>query len=61
MNKIKIVFKTGEVVRFYGCGVQLDAADLTIICGKYVFIYEFSEIKNFYVKGLLEYEKEIKA
>ena len=61
MNKIKIVFNTGEVIRFLGCGVHLDGDIIAIKCGRYLFKYEFSEIKNFYVKGFIEHEKEIEA
>lgn len=61
MNKIKIVFNTGEVIRFLGCGVRLDGEKIAIKCGRYLFKYDFSEIKNFYVKGFIDNEKEIKA
>lgn len=60
MTKIKVTFKTGEVIRFLGCGVYLSGERITIKCGKYTFNYEFAEIKSFYVKGRIN-EKESKA
>ncbi len=61
MTKIKLTFKTGEVIRFLGCGIHLNGDRITIKCGKYTFNYDFSEIKNFYVKGFIEHEKEVEA
>ena len=60
MNKIKIVFNTGEVIRFLGCGVHLDGETIAIKCGRYLFKYDFSEIKYFYVKGRIN-EEEVEA
>lgn len=59
--KIKIVFNTGEVIRFLGCTATIHSEHLIIKCGKYSFNYHFSEIKNFYVKGFIQHEKEIEA
>lgn len=58
--KIKIVFNTGEVIRFLGCTANIHGEHLIIKCGKYSFNYHFSEIKNFYIKGRIN-EKEIEA
>ena len=60
MNKVKIEFNTGEVIRFLGCGVYFSGERITINCGRYLFKYDFSEIKNFYVKGRIN-EKEVEA
>lgn len=61
MNKIKIVFKSGEVLRFLGCGVKLNSEQIVIRCGRYTFNYDFKDIKCFYVKGRIDHEKEGKA
>ena len=58
--KIKIVFHTGEVIRFLGCKANIHNEQLVIKCGKYTFNYHFSEIKSFYVKGRIN-EKEVEA
>lgn len=60
MTKIKIVFKTGEVLRFLGCDVRLYGDSIVICCGRYTFTYDFKEIKSFYVKGRIN-EKESEA
>ena len=60
MNKIKIAFKTGEVIRFLGCGVHLKGETIAITCGRYLFKYDFSEIKYFYIKGRIN-EKEVEV
>lgn len=60
MTKIKVTFKTGEVIRFLGCDIQIVKDMLQISCGDYKFTYHFSEIKYFYVKGRIN-EKEVEA
>ena len=61
LNKIKIVFNTGEVIRFLGCGVNLDGDRIAIKCGQYLFKYNFSEIDYFYVKGFIRHEEKIET
>lgn len=59
MTKIKIEFKTGEVIRFLGCVVNFDNEKIVIVSGRYAFSYAFSDIKYFYIKrGHVKHEEK---
>ena len=60
MKKIKIAFRTGEIIRFIGCEVRYIDDIIEIECGRYNFRYALNDIDYFYIKGG-NYEKKIKA
>ena len=60
MKKIKIAFRTGEIIRFIGCEVRYIDDIIEIECGRYTFRYSLNDIQYFYIKGG-NYEKKVEA